>query len=145
MNTRFSILEAGWATLPPSQTSKALKAMAKYKKAHPLCEVTGSNKSVQVHHIIPVWKAPELSAEPSNMISLSTSANIHMLFGHGGNFQSKYVLNIREVADKMLALRDTFDIVYRSSDEVTIESVEEETPCWLRNLFSWIRSKWFDI
>lgn len=145
MNTRFSILEAGWATLPPSQTRKALKAMKEYKKAHPLCEVTGSNKSVQVHHIIPVWKAPELSAEPSNMISLSTSANIHLLFGHGGNFQSKYNQNIREVADKMLALQDTFDIVRRSSDEVTIQSESEVEPSLFRNLFSWIRSKWFDI
>ena len=119
--------------------------MAQYKKAHPLCEVTGSNKSVQVHHIIPVWKAPELSADPTNMISLSTSANIHMLFGHGGNFQSKYNLNIREVADKMLALRNTFDIVRRSSVEASMQSESEVEPSLFRNLFSWIRSKWFDI
>lgn len=87
--------------------------MDKYRKLHPLCEITGSNKNVQVHHIIPVFADPSLAADMNNMISLSTSANIHLLFGHNGDFGSKYVTNIKKIAEDIRNVTSTSEVIVK--------------------------------
>ncbi len=53
-------------------------------KAHPKCEVCGTNKSLNVHHIKPFKLFPELELEPTNLFTLceTPSQNHHFLFGH---------------------------------------------------------------
>jgi len=109
---RFSIM-AGWSSLNREKVNSTRRAMRKYRKSHPVCEITGSDKKVQVHHIIPVWANPELSDDPNNFISLSASANIHHIFGHDRNFARKYVSNVREISEKILAMREEADIIER--------------------------------
>ncbi len=113
MSIRFYIQNAGWSVLNPSQAYQAKKAMDKYRKLHPLCEITGSNKNVQVHHIIPVFADPTLAADMENMISLSTSANIHLIFGHDGNFGARYVKNIKNIAEEIRNTTSTAEVVVK--------------------------------
>ena len=113
MSIRFYIQNAGWSVLNPSQAYQAKKAMDKYRKLHPLCEITGSNKSVQVHHIIPVFADSTLAADMDNMISLSTSANIHLIFGHNGNFGARYVKNIKTIAEEIRNTTSTAEVAFK--------------------------------
>lgn len=127
MSLRFYIQNAGWSVLNPSQAYQAKKAMDKYRKLHPLCEITGSNKNVQVHHIIPVFADPTLAADMNNMISLSTSANIHLLFGHNGNFGAKYVKNIKKIAEDIRNITSTSEVVVKQ--DITTFNVEHCIIC----------------
>jgi len=113
---RFNIL-AGWTDLSPEKHRSAKRAMRIYRKEHPICEVTGSNKKIQIHHIVPVWANPDIADDPDNFIALSSSAHIHHIFGHDKNFSKKYVSNIKEISEKMLALRGEFDIIHRNEVE----------------------------
>lgn len=99
--------------LNPSQVYQAKKAMDKYRKLHPRCEITGSNKNVQVHHIIPVFADPTLANDTDNMISLSTSANIHLIFGHNGNFGARYVKNVKKIAEEIKNITSTEEVVVK--------------------------------
>ena len=67
----------------------------KVRKTHlilnPKCELCGSTKSVQVHHIMVFQHHPELELEPSNLMTVCTSkywgngVNCHII-AHGGSF-----------------------------------------------------------
>lgn len=111
---RFSI-KAGWSDLSKDKYKSTKRAMNKYRKEHPNCELTGSNKKVQIHHIVPVWSNPDISDDPDNFIALSTCANIHHIFGHDRSFAKKYVDNIRELSEKFLSLQEDMVIVHRPS------------------------------
>ena len=111
---RFTVQNAGWSTLNPKKSYAARKAMKAYRKVHPVCEVTGSNKRIQIHHIIPVWAAPELAADPDNFIALSIKSNIHLIYGHAGSFRKRYIANIRNMAEKMRELYKEAEIISRN-------------------------------
>lgn len=113
VDKRFSI-KAGWSSLSPEKTLSTKLAMDKYRKEHPFCELTGSSKKIQIHHIVPVWANPDIADDPNNFIALSSSAHIHHIYGHDRNFGHKYVKNIREIAEKMLALQKEMVIVHRN-------------------------------
>ncbi len=55
-------------------------------KKFPLCAVTGSKKKVEVHHIEDFSSNPVRELDPTNLISLRR--DIHLLFGHCGNYKS---------------------------------------------------------
>jgi hypothetical protein len=65
------------------------------RKAHlaknPVCAICGTTKSLQVHHIKPFHKYPELELDPNNLITLCTSRypgySCHFEVGHGANFR----------------------------------------------------------
>lgn len=66
-------------------------ARAKHLLAHPVCEVCGHNKDLEVHHIMPYHLKPELELDPKNFITLGVkcpTGNHHFLFGHLGSWQS---------------------------------------------------------
>lgn len=115
INIRFLIQNAGWAALNPIKAIEAQNAMSVYRKTHPLCEITGSDKKVQIHHIIPVWSNPDLAADPNNFIALSTSANIHSIFGHDRSFGHKCVSNIKTIAEKIRDIKKESIIINRAS------------------------------
>lgn len=137
--SRFHILKAGWSVLSPSESYRALKTMKEYKKTHPRCELTGSDKKVQIHHIQPVWACPERAADPTNMVSLSTSANVHLLFGHDGVFKNKYVSNIKEICEQVAALKSQSQVVHR------VEAQSVRPSRWWKGLFAKILMKLVDI
>jgi len=61
---------------------------AAYLKEHPVCEVTGTAKALEVHHIKPFHLHPELELEPSNLMTLTRKYNTHYLMGHLLNWKS---------------------------------------------------------
>jgi predicted secreted Zn-dependent protease len=101
---RFLFRNLSWSALHPSAAYRARRAMAEYRRTHPRCEITGTDRELQVHHIIPVWVRPDLAADPDNFITLSARCNIHQVFGHDGSFQDRWVENVRELADEMRAV-----------------------------------------
>lgn len=63
----------------------------KYKAKHPVCEICGYDKHIQVHHKKPFHLHPELELDPDNLISLceppGRSFKCHLIFGHVGNWR----------------------------------------------------------
>ena len=112
-NVAFIIRNVGWSALNAKQALEVQKAMNIYRKSHPVCEITGSKKKVQVHHIRPVWLDPSLATDPNNFISLSAKAHIHLIFGHDGNFGQKCVSNIKEIAEKIRDIKKESVIIKR--------------------------------
>lgn len=59
---------------------------------HPVCEVCGGAKSLEVHHITPFHLDPANELSPENLITLCESGkggvNCHLFVGHLGNFRS---------------------------------------------------------
>jgi hypothetical protein len=136
MDNELSSLKAGWASLTLEDLARVRKAMKEYRTQNPVCEITGSDKDCQVHHIIPVWQAPQLADKQDNFITLSTSANIHHIFGHDKNFRLKYVRNVKEISKKVLELRNSFDTVTR--DETKALYIQQ-------NWFQRIKQKFFEF
>jgi hypothetical protein len=59
-----------------------------FKERHPCCEICGSQKNLQVHHIKPFHLYPELELEESNLITLCMSRQeCHLLIAHCGSFK----------------------------------------------------------
>jgi len=59
-----------------------------FVRKNPRCFCCGSNKKLQVHHILPFSNNPELELEESNLISLCMDKNeCHLKIGHGGSFR----------------------------------------------------------
>jgi 5-methylcytosine-specific restriction endonuclease McrA len=53
------------------------------------CEICGSNKRLQVHHVKPFARFPELELEESNLVVLCMGPNeCHLQCGHGGSFRA---------------------------------------------------------
>ena len=138
---RFTIQNAGWSTLNPSQAYKTRKAMKVYREAHPLCEITGSDKKVQIHHIVPVWSNPEKAADPDNFIALSSQAHIHIIFGHARSFRNRYVPNIKIIAEKIRDIQTEMIIIDR--DDLTLLSDSESFFKKIKNFLSYIKA-YFD-
>lgn len=75
-----------------SRSPKWRKVRADFLKTHPVCAVCGSNKVLEVHHIIPFNIRPDLELVPDNLITLCESKkrgglNCHLIIGHGGNYR----------------------------------------------------------
>ena len=73
-----------------------------FARKNPSCAVCG-NRRIQVHHVVPFHKAPELELEESNLISLCQGLltnRCHLLFGHLGSWRS-WNASVREDAAYM--------------------------------------------
>lgn len=71
---------------------------AVHLKGEPVCRICGGNKSITVHHIEPFHLNPKLELDPTNLITLCEGAgngNHHLIFGHWGNYRTKYNPNIQ--------------------------------------------------
>ena len=71
----------------------------------PNCAICGGTKKITVHHRRPYHLHPELELDPANLITLcegSGNGNHHLLFGHWGNFTTKYNPHIDEDVAKWL-------------------------------------------
>ena len=67
------------------------KVRLAHLKLHPVCEICGSAKDVEVHHFVPFHLDPKLELEESNLITLCESKywgfSCHLQVGHGGNYR----------------------------------------------------------
>lgn len=61
------------------------------------CAACGSTKKLEVHHIKPVHKNPELELDPKNLITLCANP-CHIVFGHLMNFKSWNINVINDCA-----------------------------------------------
>lgn len=52
----------------------------------PACAACGRRKDLEVHHVLPYHKFPELELEPSNLLTLCNSP-CHLVFGHLMNWR----------------------------------------------------------
>lgn len=63
------------------------KVRKKHLKKQPVCAACGNSRRLQVHHIKPVHKHPELELDENNLITLCASP-CHLIFGHLKNWKS---------------------------------------------------------
>lgn len=59
---------------------------AAHLKVNPRCEVCGCKDNLEVHHVLPYHRFPDLELEPGNLITLCRDH--HFLFGHLLDWQS---------------------------------------------------------
>ena len=93
----------GKAPLGVKRSPKWRKVRAKYLKANPVCEICGTSKSLEVHHILPFHWFPSAELDPDNLMTLCDgwgkkgSRSCHLLFGHYGNWK-KYNRHMKSTA-----------------------------------------------
>lgn len=63
------------------RSPKWSKIRKEHLKNNPNCIACGRSKKVEVHHIIPVHKNPNLELDPSNLVTLCDDP-CHIVFGH---------------------------------------------------------------
>jgi hypothetical protein len=78
------------------RSPQCLKVMKEYKKLHPACEISGSLKHVEPHHIFPVHLYPEKADDPTNFICLTRW--LHFWLAHLGSWFS-FNINIKADAE----------------------------------------------
>lgn len=86
----------------PRDDPRVRKAMQEYRMAHPVCEYDKGTVPIEIHHILPVTPFPEFAACKWNMISLSEKA--HLSVGHAGDFQRRYVINVRDICNRAIVV-----------------------------------------
>lgn len=94
----FVIRNPSYVTRNARKQWSVRKALLAHRKAHPVCEATGSTKRLEVHHLLPVSVRPDLADAASNLITLERKA--HLVVGHAGNYKN-YVSNVGEVCATM--------------------------------------------
>lgn len=72
-------------------------------KRYPRCALCGGKEKITVHHMIPFHLNPLLELDPTNLITLCEGrkvVNCHLVFGHWGNFRTKYNPRIKDVVNE---------------------------------------------
>lgn len=71
-------------------------------KKYPRCALCGGKEKITVHHIRPFHLHPELELDDTNFITLCEGkkvVNCHLVFGHFGNFRTKYNAVVKEAVN----------------------------------------------
>lgn len=81
----------GKAPRGAKRSSEWRKVRKAHLKLHPKCQLCGSKRKVEVHHIVPFHIAPDQELEFDNLITLCENKkygiNCHLLMGHRGNYR----------------------------------------------------------
>lgn len=89
--TMALLLLMSLALLAGERSPEWTKVRKDFVKAHPVCEICGTAKDIQVHHVKPFHLYPALELEPSNLVTVCISKywgfNCHFSCAHGGNFR----------------------------------------------------------
>ena len=81
---KFFSPESRWDLVPRSGQWSTVRK--RYLESHPACEVCGSKKTLQVHHVRPFHLDMGLELEPTNLIALCGTC--HFVFGHLSSWTS---------------------------------------------------------
>lgn len=91
MLTRIKEILQGKVTLKQKRSSRWPKLRLEFLKENTKCAVCSGTKKLEVHHIKPFSKFPELELDKSNLIVLCEAkrlgVNCHQLWGHLGNWK----------------------------------------------------------
>lgn len=97
----------GKTTMGKKRSPQWPKVRAQHLELFPACEVCGSVKKVEVHHIVPFSFDSSKELDPTNLISLCEfkkgGITCHLLVGHGGSY-FKMNPNVKEDAVKVKAI-----------------------------------------
>ena len=98
---RISTLMIALQSLSPKEMYRSTKAKKSYRETHGECAMCGSEKYLEVHHVVPVHVDPMRAADHRNLITLCDGPNgsnsaCHRYFGHFGSFRYKHNPLIRE-------------------------------------------------
>lgn len=81
----------GKTALGTKRSSKWPTVRKEHLKNNPTCAICNGKEKVEVHHIKPFHKYPELELDPNNLITLCESKSFgitcHLAIGHGGNYK----------------------------------------------------------
>ena len=92
----------GKAEKGQKRSSKWRKVRKKHITEFNYCESCGSDKKLEVHHIIPFNIAPDLELDPENLLTLCENKkygiNCHLFLGHNGNYR-KFNINVKSDCD----------------------------------------------
>lgn len=78
------------------RSPKWTKVRKQHLREHPRCELCGTESDLEVHHIEPFHRRPELELVPENLITLCEKSqdpdmlglNCHLCVGHLGDWSS---------------------------------------------------------
>ena len=74
-------------TLGAARSSQWPKVRAEHLAKYPNCAVCGGKEMIECHHKQPFHLFPERELDESNLISLCSKRNCHLIFGHYFNFK----------------------------------------------------------
>jgi 5-methylcytosine-specific restriction protein A len=81
----------GKAAVGQKRSSKWPTVRKHHLKSHPSCAVCNGTEVIEVHHIVPYHKNPELELDPNNLITLCESKSYgivcHRAIGHLGDYK----------------------------------------------------------
>lgn len=98
------------------RSSKWRKVRQKHIEEFPVCYGCGTNKKLEVHHIVPFSLDPSLELVPENLVTLcdgggrSGLKSCHYLFGHLGcwkSFNPTVMIDARIWSDRLTAIRNS--------------------------------------
>jgi len=73
-----------------------------FLKSNPTCAACGSNKHLNVHHVMPFHDDPAKELDLNNLITLCMDEHeCHLKLGHGDDFKA-YNPDIRTIAESVL-------------------------------------------
>lgn len=94
---------ADWVGGAPAQIRNAAgvrRAVEAHLAKECWCAWCGTRSGLEVHHIWPIHRRPDLAASDRNMITLCRDC--HRFVAHPGGDSRKWISNIRELAQKRL-------------------------------------------
>jgi 5-methylcytosine-specific restriction enzyme A len=107
--TRNSLRDVG---VPEKRSGKWPTVEKHFREAHPTCAACGGTKNLNVHHIHPFHKFPELELDPNNLITMCMGEKeCHLKIAHGSNFKT-YCPDVRKYVEQIRKKEKTFEEIY---------------------------------
>lgn len=98
---------ADWGEVPAVQSvtqsrqgAKVRAAVEKHLARESWCAWCGTTNGLQVHHIIPLYRRPDLAATDANLVTLCR--HDHLALGHPGGDTRKWIPNLRQLCNERL-------------------------------------------
>lgn len=101
LNDDGSVLMFGWfaqlKAVAAGRSSKWPAVRAAHLRLQPQCQWCGRDDDLDVHHVIPRHKCPEMECQADNLLTLCR--HDHFVVGHLGSWES-WNVNVRDECHK---------------------------------------------
>jgi hypothetical protein len=124
---KYNLIVSQFRTLAvkKKRSSKWSSLQKDFLQSHPVCEICGTNKHLQVHHKKPFHLYPELELEESNLVTLCMDKKeCHLRIAHGSSWRY-YVPRIGEFIEILKKDLSKFKKIAEESKETRLESSED--------------------